>query len=95
MSYKYSTKPSFLYTLHPKSVIYQQIILSLEISSIQVYQNKDIWEKLNLIQVQNDEDNWQITEAEGNVLFWWVMCALWSCYTLKEEMDSFLRKNFK
>lgn len=63
--------------LQPKSAIYQQIIISLEISRIiQVYENKAIWEEFRVIKVQNDEGNLQITEAEGDMLFWWAMFAL-------------------
>lgn len=60
-----------------------------------MYQNKAISEELSLIKVQNDEGNLQITKAEGDVLFWWAMFALWFCYALRQEMDSFLRKSFK
>lgn len=63
--------------LQPKSAIYQQIIISLEISRIiQVYENKAIWEEFRVIKVQNDEGNLQITEAEGDMLFWWAVFAL-------------------
>lgn len=63
--------------LKPRSAIYKQIIISLEISRIiQVYENKAIWEEFRVIKVQNDEGSLQITEAEGDMLFWWAMFAL-------------------
>ena len=72
------------------------MIISLEISrTIQLHQNEAIWKELGLIKVQNNEDNLQIMKAEGEVLFQWAVFALWSGYTLRQEMDSLWVKSFK